>query len=70
MQGMPMGGMQGMRPMMAGAIPPGAQPPGNPMMMPPGNPMIPPSVPQQQQQAQSTGPVQGNPLQLDPFGAL
>lgn len=68
MQGMPMASMQGMRPMMAGAIPSGTQPSGNPMMIPPGNPMIPPSVPQQQ--AQPTNPVQGNPLQLDPFGAL
>lgn len=69
MQNMPMGmvGVQGMRPMMnamSGApVAPGAAP----MMISGANPMM--GAPMQQQN-QTTGPPQGNAVQLDPFGAL
>ncbi|KAK0173827.1 hypothetical protein PV328_006970 [Microctonus aethiopoides] len=69
MQNIPMGmvGVQGMRPMMnamSGApVAPGAAP----MMISGANPMM--GAPMQQQN-QTTGPPQGNAVQLDPFGAL
>ncbi|KAK0168758.1 hypothetical protein PV327_002528 [Microctonus hyperodae] len=69
MQNMPMGmvGVQGMRPMMS-AMPGAPVAPGAaPMMMSGANPMMGATM---QQQNQTTGPPQGNAVQLDPFGAL